>query len=56
MQKVRLILSAFSITLVTSNSHGNESGMVLIPAGELNVGKSTRVTHLGEVHLMFQQT
>ena len=36
---LRLFLTAYNI-------HGDESGMVLIPAGEFNIGKSTKTAHL----------
>ena len=51
MQKTHLILTIFAVLLTTNNTHGNELGMVLIPAGEFNIGKSTKAIYLEDYYI-----
>ena len=47
MKKIYLIfITTATVLLTTHNTHGSEPGMVFIPAGEFNVGKSTKAVHL----------
>jgi uncharacterized protein HemY len=49
MHKVRLIFTVLAILLYTNPIYGSESGMVLIPAGDFNIGESTKAIHLNEL-------
>ena len=52
MKKVYLTLIVFSTFLSTiHNTHADEPGMVLIPAGEFNIGKLTTAVHLEDYYI-----
>ena len=52
MKKVYLTLIVFSTFLSTiHNTHADEPGMVLIPAGEFNIGISTTAVHLEDYYI-----
>ena len=44
--KVRLIFTVLAILLYAHNTYGNDNGMVFIPAGDFNVGDSTKAAYL----------
>ena len=39
------------IAIFTGNLYGNESKMVLIPAGEYNIGTSNKLMHIDAFHI-----
>ena len=52
MRKTYLALIVFIILLLTIHStHAEEPGMVLIPAGELNNGKSMKASHVKNYYI-----
>ena len=44
--KVRLIFTVLAILLYAHNTYGNDNGMIFIPAGDFNVGDSTKAAYL----------
>ena len=52
MKKACLTLTVFVVfILATHNTHGEESGMVLITAGDFNIGESTTTVHLKDYYI-----
>jgi formylglycine-generating enzyme len=52
MKKTYLTLTIFVICIIAvHNTHGEETGMVLISAGEFNIGESTTTVHLEDYYI-----